>query len=163
MHRLAEVHATALRPAYRPPTGFTVRCTYHLAPWERSASVWTPSTEFVKEPTAVHALAVGHDTAVSPEGYLGVPGFGLAVTVQLLPSQDSIRFVFVSTPTATHRLVDEHETLESPIYPAAGGVGIVRTDQLVPFHRAEKSVKPGTPVREVIPRTTQLDTATHDA
>src|SRR6266581_1316981 len=81
MHAVADGHETPLKPSsLKLPTTFCVR---HFVPSQRIAS----GPPYTLSPTAVHVLAVAHDTPVSPlvVFWPALPGVGS--TVQLLPPQ----------------------------------------------------------------------------
>ena len=90
------------------------------------------------EPTAKHAVVLGHDT---PESTDWPAAFGLATTDQLAPAGCSTSVTvrpaaFSYWPTAKHFVAVAQDT---PASVALGGVGMtgdpVTFDQLVPFHR----------------------------
>ena len=98
------------------------------------------------EPTAKHAVVLGHDT---PESADWPAAFGLATTDQLAPAGCSTSVTvrpaaFSYWPTAKHFVAVAQDT---PASVALGGVGMtgdpVTFDQLVPFHRNWKpAIKP---------------------
>jgi hypothetical protein len=78
VHAEPDGHDTPLKALAAAPGGFGVDSTVHTPPLRRSASV-TPSPDSLTcKPTAVHADAVGQDTALKKP--FPARGFGLGVT-----------------------------------------------------------------------------------
>ncbi len=79
-----------------------------LDPFHASAKV-TRAEALMVDPTAVHAVAEGQDTALSTPSLAPV-GLGVVWTDQLVPFQTSARVPLSATPTAVQALADGHDT-----------------------------------------------------
>ena len=84
------------------------------------------------QPTAVHAVAAGHETLSS--WLLSALG-GLTVdrTDQRVPLRATAAVPSLSSPTATHVLGAAHDTPLRMLYAAPAGSGTDGADQLLPF------------------------------
>ena len=60
VHALSDEHDTAVSPTLRPAGQLGMVCTVQLVPFHRSANV-ERAPELVLSPTAVHAVADGHE------------------------------------------------------------------------------------------------------
>src|SRR5664279_155130 len=129
--------------------GLGVVWTVQLVPFQRSASVTTVKP-VLDNPTAVQAVLDVHDT---PPRLLPVVPVGLGVVWidQLVPFQRAANVTLVpellwSCPTAVQLVLDVHDTPLRLLEVAPVGLGVVWTDQLVPFHRSANA----TPVPELL-------------
>jgi hypothetical protein len=99
-----------------------------LVPFQRSTN---PS------PTAVQAVADGHDTPLS--WLTGWPvGLGEDWIDQVLPFQRSAKVPWLLPPTAVQATAEVHDTPSKKLYVALVGFGVDWTDQLVPSQRSAK-------------------------
>jgi hypothetical protein len=100
-------------------------------------------------PTAKQLVGLLHDTPMSELLY-GEGRFGLATIDQVAPSHCSISVFCAESPgmrcqpAAKQLVVLAHDTLRSTLGNEPTGSGLVRADQLVPFHSSMK-VLPSTP------------------
>jgi hypothetical protein len=113
-----------------------VRSIDQSVPSQRSASgVWDPvglHTAPAHDPTAVHAAAEAHDTAVRSL-VPPAPGAGVLCTVQVLPSHSAATGRPAFEPTATHAIVEGHDT---PSSSPPGSLASACTTQAAPSQRA---------------------------
>ena len=128
MQTLTPVHDTLSRRLAVAPDGLGVGSTVHVVPVRRSASVtWVPAP-FVNDPTAMHDVVAGHDTA-SSSGAVPVGSIGLS-SVQIEPSQDSVRRCWLlpsmKKPTAVHAFTVGHDTpwSRAEVSPLTAGVTV---------------------------------------
>ena len=105
-------------------------------------------------PTAVHAVFVLHDTAVSS----GPQPRGLAAcwVDQLVPFQRSAKVARADLPTAVQALTDAHDTAARLLLPAPLALGVLWIDQRLPFQRSAKVAK------AELPTAVQALTDAHD-
>jgi hypothetical protein len=125
MHAVADVHETPPRKAegtLAPTPGVGVVWIFQVPPCQNSASV----ASVPLYPTAVQAVADGHETAFR----LPPLGPGVVWVVQVLPSQCSAKAPPLPDPTAVHAEADVHETAFR--LPPLGVVWIV---QVLPSQR----------------------------
>jgi hypothetical protein len=100
----------------------------------------------VNDPTAVHAVADGHDTP--PRTLLVAPaGLGVVWIVQLVPFQASANVAvaaapLVNDPTAVQTVADGHDTPLSWLPVAPAGFGVLWTAQLLPFQASARTWLP---------------------
>ncbi len=126
--------------------GLGVVWAAHLVPFQPSANVASATGLLVKAPTAVHALAAGHDT---PARMLPLPPLasGDVWIVQLAPFQRSARVSWTSAlvmkyPTAVHAALDVHDTPLRLVIPSPVGFGVAWSVQLTPFQRSANGTSP---------------------
>ncbi len=105
------------------------------------------------EPTAVHAVADVHDTAL-----MRPPPMRLGVDDQLVPFQRSADSPPGPTPTAVQAVAEVHDTALRLV---VVGLGVVWIDQLVPF-QASTSVPPVPALFEKPPTAMQAVGVVHD-
>lgn len=116
MQNLAVGHDTP--PNAEIPLGAIEASTNHRWPSQRSANA-TRSPRSALEPTAVHVVDVGHDTALNLETVAS----GTVPKTHAAPSHRSASAPLGPDPTAMHSLPDEHETASSRPLPATAGAG----------------------------------------
>jgi len=140
VHCAVEGHDTPDNALAWAPLGFGVLWITQPPRPPLSASVtWTPA--LVSEyPTPVHCDVDGHDT---PNSALACApfGFGVLCTDQLLPLQRSARVtvvpaLFTELPTPVHTVLEAQATLTSWLDLAPLGLGVLCTDQALPFQRS---------------------------
>ena len=109
----------------------------HDVPFQRNTTgIRSPVSRSWLDPTATHAVADVHDTSPRPVNRRP-DGFGVAWTVQLVPSQRSAKVVLSERrPTAVQALAEVQETAES--VPATGGE--FWYVDAVPFHLSKRAV-----------------------
>lgn len=152
--RAAE-HDTPSRLLPVAPVGFGTGCSCQLVPSQRSASANDPPL-VDWNPTAVQALALGHDTARK-----AVPvGFGVVCTLQFRPFQRSTSGTNTSaldrySPIAVQARPDEHDTPMNEASVAPVGLGVVCTCQLLPFHRSASATLLPLPLAPLYPTAVQ--------
>jgi hypothetical protein len=133
-HAVGDVHDTPLRVA--AGSAFAGLWTVQLVPSQSSASV--PAAP---DPTAMQAVAAGHDTLFSVPNVLD--GYEMLWLVQLVPFQrsssgTSVPLLSVYVPTAVHAIADEHDTAVSAPWAATVALGVRWTDHREPFQRSAK-------------------------
>src|SRR5690242_15117188 len=94
--------------------------------------------DLAQYPTAVHATADTHDTAVSAPRP-PASGVGVVCTVHVLPSHTAAIGPSAFEPTATHMVVEGHDT---PSSRRSGPVAAACTTQAVPFQRSMSPPRP---------------------
>jgi len=135
---LADGHETPWRTLEVAPVGFGVLWMAQSAPFQPSANVTGVPVMLTKEPTEMQAVDDMHDTASSSLSVAPV-GFGVPSMAQPLPFQTSAKVTAVPAlltmnPTAVQAVEDVHDTPFRALRLAPVGLGVVSTDQLVPFH-----------------------------
>jgi len=129
VHTLAEMHDTPLkRASVSVPVGFGVAWIDHAVPFHTSASVSGDGLALLDSPTAVHAVALTHDTPRSTVS-VAPAGFGVDRTVQVEPFHSSasewvVLLAEVELPTALQRVGDVQETPMSAPVAAPAGSGV---------------------------------------
>jgi hypothetical protein len=122
-------------------TGSGEDCTDQVAPFQRSTSPRVSPPLSTVDPTAVHALADGHETEARP------PDDGADSIDQALPfHRSTIGTPAASPPTAVQAAADAHDTALR-VVSLPDGFGELPSDHRTPFHRS-------TSVRVVAPLTT---------
>jgi len=138
-HRVADQHDTPASVVPIAPGGFGVRWIAQRAPDRRSASVTSSPMRLLKDPTAVHEIDDGHETAVSCTD-LAPPGYRVSSIDQRLPSQRSASItskpVTAKNPTAVHDVGAAHETPVSWTAVVVSGVGVRWSAHREPFQRS---------------------------
>jgi hypothetical protein len=115
VHTVAVAQDTLSKKLPVVPVGFGVVCTVQLVPSHCSARVTSAPALSVKNPTAVHVVAIVQDTLA--RAVLVAPGgLGVACVVQLEPSHCSASGAFVPAlfavyPTAVHAVDVGQDTL----------------------------------------------------
>lgn len=137
MHALAVVHATPFSWTSVAGVGLGIVSALQLVPFQLSAiATLRPLT--IALPTAVHAVAEVHETALNEAPVLP-EGTGTGWSVQLVPFQRSATGRIGNSenpapPTAVHAVCDVHDTPRRLPNRKPEGSGTVWTAQLVPFH-----------------------------
>jgi hypothetical protein len=90
VHAVADVQETAEKAVVVAPAGLGVALTVQVLPFHRSANGRAGPEESLESPTAMHAVAVGHDTARNAAKTAPV-GLGVDWTDQLVPFQRSAK------------------------------------------------------------------------
>lgn len=140
MQAVLDVHDTPFSSPCAPLPGFAVPWIAHREPFQPSASGLSNRGTASFEPslpTATHAFAEAHDTSLNPD--VGTRRLGVPWIDHLVPFQRSttgtVSFERSSreSPTAVHAVADEQDTPQSQSpSPEFSGVGVRRTDHLVP-------------------------------
>lgn len=139
--------------------------TTHVTPFHASATAAGLEVGEVVMPTAVQAVAVGHDTASRRVSAAPV-GFGVAWIAQLLPSQRSAKVSSADALGEYHhpaavQLAAEHDTPFRRLPLAPGGFGVDWIAQLVPS-QCSASVTLGLPLVKYDPAAVHEDADGHD-
>jgi hypothetical protein len=123
---------------YPAPAGLGVDSIAHLVPFHRSANVASPTVS-LDPPTAVHAVAEVHDTALK-KLCVAPAGVGTDWIDQLVPFHSSEKVPCGLLPTAVQAVADVHDTpLRTPnVVPV--GVGTGWRLHLVPSQRSAKMI-----------------------
>jgi hypothetical protein len=113
VHAPAEVHDTLFSELDWNPEGLGVDCRAHVDPFHASARVREPAL-----PTASHALAAEHETALRTSLGPSAVGWG----VQVLAFHTAAFSPDGPPPTASQKLAETQDTEPSEFSVAPGGV-----------------------------------------
>jgi hypothetical protein len=115
-------------------------------------------------PTAVHAVADGHDTPYKASKRLGL---GVDSIAQLVPFKRSATVnespnVSVEYPTAVHAVLDVHDAPNRKLPVAWVGTGVGESAQLAPFHRSASVTSTIPPLLVSVPTSVHAVADAHD-